>query len=552
MSGPGEEWPAPSEPTPEQQEAPATPTPEAGEAARPPEPASALPPTTPDDATGLLSVSPELPGATPLPLSAVSYEPGEDTPAETNGLATTGTDRTGLAAYTGGQVSNPYTGAQGASAYGTGVSTNPYTGQAYPEGGSDRVDLAPDLAKPVPYYPQQAVTPYAPPSPVVAGVSSTTPSYVQAAPVDPDIQSDDGDDEAPVPAAGQGITHYGFPAQLIFGAPPTPQFAPLPESAYPPGSPDAGTSASPTLDVGPSPPVAPPPPPVFLPPAPGDGTAVAAALSGGPSPPVTPMPPAAASPTNADGGPPASPAVDVNPSAPVVAGPPAFTPAPTRFAVPRVGRVHAAVSPAGVAVGHGGIYGPTAPRAHAAPGLGRSEISRMMRMLSGENYSKPSPAGANDEVNPRSSDLSNAVPSILSHVRAPDYITLDVSWGSPIVVAGGFQVTYTRSGHLFVGPEVGASTPGASAALRSGWILQPSSSPGPQVDDFVRHWSITLSGFAHIDRGAGPAVAATWGNVGDTHLSDFGAELGGALGEGHSVALQVSYTWQLPLQGPAW
>jgi RHS repeat-associated protein len=145
--------------------------------------------------------------------------------------------------------------------------------------------------------------------------------------------------------------------------------------------------------------------------------------------------------------------------------------------------------------------------------------------------------------------------------RLPDYYTFDTAIFSPDFIGEGFTVTVTRSGKLYIGPQVGLGSPGYSGMLRAGWIGGPwSQPPSPTVtNNFMQGNSFTLSGQASLGSLPGGAAldllyggAETWGNprnplhmFGSGTHDDWGTEVG--VGDGTpGISLTWSYSWSLP------
>ncbi len=130
----------------------------------------------------------------------------------------------------------------------------------------------------------------------------------------------------------------------------------------------------------------------------------------------------------------------------------------------------------------------------------------------------------------------------LHPLRPPDYVVLNVSGGFyfPLGELGiglgplmGMDVAYSRTGHLYVGPELGlgVGNPGPvslSPAMRAGWIgdALPGHDPtSEQVDDFPGQ-SVALGGATPGLATVRPSVAVVYGTPGRFRPWSFGSELG--------------------------
>jgi hypothetical protein len=66
---------------------------------------------------------------------------------------------------------------------------------------------------------------------------------------------------------------------------------------------------------------------------------------------------------------------------------------------------------------------------------------------------------------------SSAARASASSLRLPDYVTIDFSYSLPFageIIQVGGNITYSRSGHIFVSPEAGLGIPGAIGSVRGG------------------------------------------------------------------------------------
>jgi RHS repeat-associated protein len=141
---------------------------------------------------------------------------------------------------------------------------------------------------------------------------------------------------------------------------------------------------------------------------------------------------------------------------------------------------------------------------------------------------------------------------LLSKVRLPDYVVLDVAGGDYGGIVG-LNVILTRTGHVYVGPQAGVGVPGISGAVRAGWLDQSATPTARQTDSFIQGWSGSASGYAPVLGGvAGPSVAETWGNEGHFHSGDFATEVGAGVGAGHYIGGTETYDFQLPFTFPGW
>jgi hypothetical protein len=139
--------------------------------------------------------------------------------------------------------------------------------------------------------------------------------------------------------------------------------------------------------------------------------------------------------------------------------------------------------------------------------------------------------------------------------RLPDYIIINGVVSLPFAqfIYVGVNVTITRYGRIFIGPEGGASVPGAMIDARAGWIDQTPLPSDCELNNFAGQWSAGASAYgAFLGGVAGPSVAETWGNPGQAGWKNFGTEVGLGVGAGHSASVGGSYDWMLPWKLPAW
>ena len=111
---------------------------------------------------------------------------------------------------------------------------------------------------------------------------------------------------------------------------------------------------------------------------------------------------------------------------------------------------------------------------------------------------------------------------------------------SCFVINSNDDITITRNGHLYYGPEADAGIAGFSGSIQAGWIDQGSTPSACQIDQFVHGWSLTGNGYvpeAGVPglAGIGPAVGETWGNEGGTSVNDFGTNVGIGFGAGRQL-----------------
>jgi RHS repeat-associated protein len=149
-----------------------------------------------------------------------------------------------------------------------------------------------------------------------------------------------------------------------------------------------------------------------------------------------------------------------------------------------------------------------------------------------------------------------------SKARVPDYVTVDLSGGDiipgpiPLPLVGGGNVTLTRTGHIYYGPEGGVGVPGFSGAIRAGWINQTKAPTCQQLDSYVHGWGATGSAYVPFVAGiAGLSIAETWGNQshpGNLHPNDFSTEVGVGVGAGKNVSVTETYDFRAPFNLPGW
>jgi hypothetical protein len=121
----------------------------------------------------------------------------------------------------------------------------------------------------------------------------------------------------------------------------------------------------------------------------------------------------------------------------------------------------------------------------------------------------------------------NLAGGIIEHGRLPDYVNLNFGGVVPLLgpfgPGAGFDITVTRNGHLYYGPEGGAGIAGFSGSIQAGWIDQGSAPSACQIDQFVHGGSLTGNAYVPVIgipglAGIGPAGGETWGNEGGTYL----------------------------------
>lgn len=106
-------------------------------------------------------------------------------------------------------------------------------------------------------------------------------------------------------------------------------------------------------------------------------------------------------------------------------------------------------------------------------------------------------------------------------------------------------MTLTRSGQLFLGPQLGLGVPGVSGVVRAGWIDQASTPCPGQLGAFVGGPSLTGSGYVPLFGVTGPAAGETWGNEGSTRRKALGTEFGWGVGLGRYAGVTQSYNFHL-------
>ena len=122
----------------------------------------------------------------------------------------------------------------------------------------------------------------------------------------------------------------------------------------------------------------------------------------------------------------------------------------------------------------------------------------------------------------------------------------------------GGNITYTRDGKLYVGPEIGPGVPGLGASLRAGWIDQLTQPSKTSIDDFVNGPSLTASGYlplfpVPVLAGVGPSIGEQWGNEGQPGFENFSTEFGVGVGLLRNGQVTQSWSFQVPyFQGPSW
>ena len=127
--------------------------------------------------------------------------------------------------------------------------------------------------------------------------------------------------------------------------------------------------------------------------------------------------------------------------------------------------------------------------------------------------------------------ITNTVASV---VRPPDYFAFDASFSpipfAPFIQVGG-NITSTRDGKLYLGPEVGPGVTGAGGSVRAGWIDQLHQPSKTYTDDFIGGPSLTGSGYVPVVGvpglvGVGPSSGEQWGNEGQLGWRNFSTEVG--------------------------
>ena len=115
----------------------------------------------------------------------------------------------------------------------------------------------------------------------------------------------------------------------------------------------------------------------------------------------------------------------------------------------------------------------------------------------------------------------NAADCVAKRAKNIDYVSLDISAFSPVGPipfgpGGGAVVTLTRSGHVYVAPQIGFGLAGPSGALRAGALDHPqgaanSACRNAQVDKFISGWGATISANAPVVGPVGVSLAKTAG-----------------------------------------
>jgi len=139
--------------------------------------------------------------------------------------------------------------------------------------------------------------------------------------------------------------------------------------------------------------------------------------------------------------------------------------------------------------------------------------------------------------------ILNLIHSYASTIRAPDYVTTELSACLPLFDACiGVQATITRNGQVFAGVGTGAGIPGISGSVRAGYLNQPRPPSGKQLSNYVGELSSTTS---VTPTPIGPAAAETWGNPGHWGWRNFSTEAGIGAGVGASLVIENSYSWNV-------
>ena len=168
---------------------------------------------------------------------------------------------------------------------------------------------------------------------------------------------------------------------------------------------------------------------------------------------------------------------------------------------------------------------------------------------------------ATQEWNATGGQLVSGVEGVIQHGRLPDYVNLNLSAVIPVIgpvgPGIGFNVTVTRNGALYYGPEGGVGIVGASESLEAGWINQYSTPTACQLNQFVGGWGLTANAFVPIlgvpgIAGLGLAGGETWGNEGGNHANDFGTNIGVGIGATHYVGGMQGYNFRAPFNLPGW
>jgi RHS repeat-associated protein len=147
------------------------------------------------------------------------------------------------------------------------------------------------------------------------------------------------------------------------------------------------------------------------------------------------------------------------------------------------------------------------------------------------------------------SGLFDAGPSVsatdppLSSREGPDYVVFDAAVASPFFVGGGALATVTRDGHLYLGVQGVAGTPGEGSAVRAGTIMgDRSTQPESSIDSFVGGLSVGISGTA------GVSGAVTLGQPQAYRAqSSYSYEVGAGVPGG---GISVSWSWRMGFNLP--
>src|SRR5262249_53965186 len=143
------------------------------------------------------------------------------------------------------------------------------------------------------------------------------------------------------------------------------------------------------------------------------------------------------------------------------------------------------------------------------------------------------------------------------NVRLPDYVNINVGGAYPLLgpvgPGGGVNLTISRYGQVYLGPEGGGGLAGISGSIRAGWINQRTAPTPCQLNSFIQGPGLTAAGYEPILFGvAGPSIGETWGNEGGTHLNDFATEVGIGFGGGRNLGVYQGYNFHLPITLPSW